>query len=143
MIAASVSMIRKTRVKEKPRTSKKGFLVLQGMSIGLLSGLIGVGGGFLIIPALIHFSGLDVKRAVGTSLLLITTNSLIGFLGDIGAVEIQWNFLLMYTALAVVGIVIGLRVSRFVSNEKLKPAFGWFILCMGVFILCKELFLKG
>jgi hypothetical protein len=100
---------------------------------------VGAGGGFLIIPALVVLSKLPMKQAVGTSLVIIASKSLIGFLGDVANREIDWTFLLSFTAIAVVGIFVGSALSNKISGAKLKPAFGWFVLIMGVFILGKSL----
>src|SRR3546814_20278970 len=94
----------------------------------MLTGLVGAGGGFLIIPALVVLSKLPMKEAVGTSLLIIAAKSLIGFLGESNVNRIDWGFLLAVTALAVAGILIGMALSTKMDGNKLKPAFGWFVL---------------
>jgi uncharacterized membrane protein YfcA len=116
-------------------------ILLEGAIVGFLTGLVGAGGGFLIIPALVIFSKLDMKLAVGTSLLIIAAKSLIGFLGDISNYEIDWNFLLIFTGISVVGIFIGSFLSKKIDGDKLKKGFGFFVLIMGIYILIKELFL--
>lgn len=146
MLFASISMIRKEKKQidkePAPAVSANTFRVgLQGFSVGILTGLVGVGGGFLIVPALVILSGLDMKTAVGTSLLIMSINSLFGFLGDIFHRDIDWIFLLSFSSLAVVGIFIGNALSRKIAGEKLKSGFGWLILVMGVYILFKELIL--
>jgi uncharacterized membrane protein YfcA len=108
----------------------------------MLTGLVGAGGGFLIIPALVLFSKLPMKQAVGTSLLIIAMKSLIGFLGDLSHTTMDWKLLLSVTALAVAGIFIGNALSRKIDAHKLKKGFGWFVLVMGIYIIIKELFLK-
>ena len=142
MLAASYSMI-KGGVKEKEPDEAITYnylaLILQGVVIGILVGLVGAGGGFLIIPALVIFSKLPIKTAIGTSLSIIAVNSLIGFLGDLQTRTMDWNFLLLFSGLAVVGILIGTKLSTYVASDKLKPAFGWFVLIMGVYILGKEI----
>lgn len=115
------------------------LLFLQGILVGLIAGLIGAGGGFLIIPALVWFGKLPMKRAIATSLLIIAVNSLIGFLGDIQNIEIDWQFLLLFTFLSIIGIFIGMYFSNKVDGKKLKRWFGWFVLSMAVFILIREL----
>ncbi len=80
-----------------------------------------------------------MKSAVGTSLFIIAINSLIGFLGDLGNIDIDWVFLLIFTALSIVGIFIGIYFSKFIDGKKLKKAFGWFVLVMGIYIMWKEL----
>lgn len=142
MIAASVSMIRRrTKEQSSSTTSAQNILILsaEGLAVGFLTALVGAGGGFLIIPSLVFFAGLTMKQAVGTSLTIIASNTLIGFLGSLRSdTVIDWKFLVMFSGLAVAGILIGSALSKKVSNEKLKPAFGWFILAMGVYIIARE-----
>ncbi|MBC7775375.1 MAG: sulfite exporter TauE/SafE family protein [Phycisphaerae bacterium] len=148
MVFASYSMIRskKKNVVEKELAGVQKFnylmILLEGAVVGMLTGLVGAGGGFLIIPALVLFSKLPMKQAVGTSLLIIAAKSLIGFTGDLSHYEMDWVLLGTVTALAIVGIFIGNRLSRKVDGDKLKKAFGWFVLVMGIYILIKELYLN-
>jgi uncharacterized membrane protein YfcA len=109
------------------------------IGVGLLAGLVGAGGGFLIIPVLVSKRNIPMKKAIGTSLVIIAANSLIGFTGDLKHTTINWTFLLFITALAVGGIIIGNKLSTYIDGQKLKKGFGWFILAMGISILCKEL----
>lgn len=143
MISSSISMIRKnpfgTNEETQLATSK---IILLGIVIGLLTGFVGVGGGFLIIPTLIYEAKLPMKKAVATSLVIIAFNSLIGFAGSVSNIVINWGFLLSFTAFAVIGIFTGMYLSQRISSEKLKPAFGWFILLTGLYILIKETLLK-
>jgi uncharacterized protein len=144
MLLASVSMIRQSKIRssEKPEIKYTFPLIfLEGIIVGGVTGLVGAGGGFLIIPALVLFAGLPMKKAVGTSLLIIALKSLIGFTGDLGSgQEIDYSFMLLFSAFAMVGILIGTYLTRYIANEKLKPAFGWFVLVMGLYIFTKELF---
>ncbi len=144
MLVASVSMIRKPKNQNdesKEKTYNFPLIFIEGLVVGGITGLVGAGGGFLIIPALVLFAGLPMKQAVGTSLLIIALKSLIGFTGDLGSeLTIDYKFMLLFSAFAMVGILIGSYLTRFISNEKLKPAFGWFVLVMGIYILGKELF---
>jgi uncharacterized protein len=148
MVFASVSMIREKVVEEKndddgiQQHFNYPMILLEGTVVGLLTGFVGAGGGFLIIPALVLFSKLPMKQAVGTSLLIIAAKSLIGFTGDLSHYKMDWSLLLTITALAIVGIFIGNRLSDKVSSEKLKKGFGWFVLVMGIYIIVKELFFK-
>jgi uncharacterized membrane protein YfcA len=145
MVLASVSMIRGNQQKSHPRlvaVVKWHWVVLQGILIGFLTGLVGAGGGFLIIPALVLLTGLNIKIAVGTSLFIIAINSLMGFAGDLLTHPMDWPLLLKITALAIVGTFIGNRFSRKISQEKLKKGFGWFTLVVGAWILLKEFVLK-
>ena len=140
MVAASYKMIRKNKQADL-KENKSGYLMvaLQGILIGILTGLIGAGGGFLIIPALVGMLGMPMKSAVGTSLAIIAVNSLSGFLFSLSHTSIHWLFLSGVTFMAVVGIFIGSHISRRIDGKKLKPAFGWFILIMGFYILAKEM----
>jgi len=112
----------------------------QSMGVGLLAGMVGAGGGFLIIPVLVSKRNIPMKKAIGTSLVIIAANSLIGFTGDLTHTTINWTFLLFITALAVGGIIVGNKLSTYIDGQKLKKGFGWFVLLMGLSILCKELF---
>jgi len=143
MLAASYSMIKGGRPSRESQVLAQynyGGLMLQGAVIGILVGLVGAGGGFLIIPALVIFSKLPMKAAIGTSLSIIAVNSLVGFLGDVQTRTMNWDFLLSFAALAVVGMFIGTKLSTYISGDKLKPTFGWFVLIMGLYILSKEVF---
>lgn len=146
MIAASYSMIKKDK---KKTTESKGeqkinypIIFLEGAVVGVLTGLVGAGGGFLIIPALVILSKLPMKEAVGTSLVIIAAKSLIGFFGEGAETYIDWNLLLSVSAFAIVGIFIGTMLSKKIDGAKLKPAFGWFVLVMGIYIIIKETILK-
>jgi uncharacterized protein len=141
MIIASVTMIRNKQklMQDDPRYNLL-LLIVEGILIGFLTGLVGAGGGFLIIPALVLFTGLPFKTAVGTSLFIIAINSLMGFMGDVLNYTIDWFFLLTITGLAIIGIVIGHYLSVHVSSRRLRYAFGWFVLVTGIYILIRELF---
>ena len=143
MIAASVSMIKKN--KNPIRNSKTNYLQLSiiGFIIGIVTGFLGAGGGFLIIPALLFFANLPMKQAVGTSLLIIFINSAIGFGGDLyKGTPIDYFFLLIITGIALIGMGIGIKLSKKTDGAKLKPLFGWFVLVMGIYIIAKEIFLR-
>ena len=147
MLAASVSMIRNKRkdgeegeVEAEPQFNVPA-IIAEGAVVGVLTGIVGAGGGFLIIPALVLFAKIPMKKAVGTSLLIIAAKSLIGFIGDVQRpdLEIDWNLLLSVTAIAVVGIFIGIYLAKFIDGKKLKKGFGWFVLLMAIYIIGKQL----
>lgn len=146
MIAASYSMIRKDKKKAEDNAGEQKFnyplILAEGGIVGVLTGLVGAGGGFLIIPALVVLSKLPMKMAVGTSLAIIAAKSLIGFSGELGSASIDWTFLLTISAFAIVGIFVGTALSKKIDGAKLKPAFGWFVLVMGIYIILKETLLK-
>jgi uncharacterized membrane protein YfcA len=144
MLSASISMIRsrKSEADNAVRSVSFSRLAMYGIMIGLVTGFLGAGGGFLLIPALVLLLNLPMKKAIGTSLLIIAMNSLIGFLGDIGNYEMNWPFLLTIASIAVAGIFIGTYLGKKIPGAKLKKGFGWFVLIMGVYILVKELYLK-
>lgn len=144
MIAAANAMIRNgknTTGSKLPKTKLNLIKLLSyGVAVGLATGFLGAGGGFLLIPTLVLFVGLPMKEAIGTSLLIIALNSLIGFTGDLGHFSIEWGFLSLITLIAIVGIIIGGLINKKVKGEKLKKGFGWFVMVMGIFILIRELF---
>lgn len=142
MIVASYSMIKKGKPDADDAAAEQKFnyplILLEGSVVGMLTGLVGAGGGFLIIPALVLLSKLPMKEAVGTSLVIIAVKSLIGFFGESGRSLMDWKFLIVVTVFAIIGIFIGFALSKKIDGEKLKPAFGWFVLVMGVYIIFKE-----
>jgi uncharacterized membrane protein YfcA len=143
MILASIAMITKRGEPENGDDRfRVGYLVIEGLLIGFLTGLVGAGGGFLIIPALVLLTGLPFKTAVGTSLFIIAINSLSGFLGDILNYTIDWKFLLIITGLAIIGILIGNQLGKKLPSKNLRKSFGWFTLVMGTWILVKEIFMN-
>ncbi|QCR21529.1 sulfite exporter TauE/SafE family protein [Pontibacter sp. SGAir0037] len=153
MVFASVSMIRAGSAKKEeaapkgasehqaPENFNYAGILAEGLVVGTVTGLVGAGGGFLIIPALVIFSKLDMKMAVGTSLLIIAAKSLFGFVGDIFNYSIDWLFLLIFSAVSIAGIYIGSALSGKIQAAKLKSGFGWFVLLMGVYIILKEVYL--
>jgi uncharacterized membrane protein YfcA len=143
MVSASVSMISdkkaKNAIQEGPLVFNYPLIVVEGAVVGLLTGLVGAGGGFLIIPALVMLTKLPMKKAVGTSLLIIAAKSLIGFTGDLSQQTMDWSLLLSVTLMAVLGIFAGNALSKKIDGNKLKKGFGWFVLIMGIYMLLKEM----
>ncbi len=142
MLPAAWSMIKPSKPTVVSGTYNQSYvhLTLYGIVIGLVTGFMGAGGGFLLIPALVLLAKLPIKKAIGTSLLLIAANSLIGFIGDLDHLAIDWSFLIQITLLAVGGILFGARMGKNINGEKLKKGFGWFILLMSIYILILEIF---
>ena len=143
MIASAVSMIKKNKgFTAHKMTNQLNYplIILAGIGIGLLTGIIGIGGGFLIIPTLVLLLNIDMKKAVATTLFIIAIKSLVGFLGDIGHTEINWTFLVLFTALSTIGIYFGTYLSTYIKTVNLKKSFGWMILLVSATILYKELF---
>ncbi|WP_238395232.1 sulfite exporter TauE/SafE family protein [Mucilaginibacter sp. 14171R-50] len=148
MVLAASAMIRTGNANDRELTASSRPLNLPklfgyGIAIGLATGILGAGGGFLLIPALVLLVGLHIKEAVGTSLLIIALNSLIGFTGDLGHFTINWFFLLKITAIAIAGIFVGGMLNKKIDGSKLKKGFGWFVLAMGSYIVIKELVLSS
>lgn len=139
MLLSSVSMIRKNKKEDKRNIQPYYLTFIQGLVIGTITGLIGAGGGFLYVPALVLWANLPMKKAVGTSLVIITINSLIGFTGDIQNIDIGWTFLLTFSAFTIIGILVGSYFSKSVSNQNLKKGFGYFTLFMACCIIYMEL----
>jgi uncharacterized membrane protein YfcA len=147
MIPAAFSMLKKPKEKEQKSddTAKYNYplILIEGLLVGGITGMIGAGGGFLIIPALVILANIDMKVAVGTSLVIIAFKSLIGFfLGDALTMDIDWAFLAVFTGISLVGIFIGSNLSNFIDGAKLKKGFGYFIFVMAIFIFYMEFFVK-
>ncbi|WP_310560645.1 sulfite exporter TauE/SafE family protein [Flavobacterium sp.] len=145
MIFASVRMIKPLTENNVTENEKLNYIkiALLGICIGLISGFVGAGGGFLIVPTLLIFAKTPMKMAIGTSLLIVAAQSLIGFTGDIMSDQIiDWKLLEYFTLASIVGIFIGNFISKKVADEKLKTGFGWFVLAMGIYIIIRELFLS-
>ena len=144
MIVASISMIRERENGRNFEVEEVSYnyplIIIEGIVVGLLTGIVGAGGGFLIIPALVILAKLPMKKAVATSLLIIAFKSLIGFIGDVQNMDIEWTFLLIFTGLSIAGIWLGVYLNNFINGKKLKKAFGWFVLLMGIYIIGSELY---
>lgn len=142
MLMASIKMIRSKKAPASHTETislRIPILLAYGILIGLVTGFLGAGGGFLIIPTLVLLLNLPMKKAVATSLLIIAMNSLIGFLGDIGHFDIDWPFLTIITIIAITGIFIGSALGKKIEGAQLKKGFGWFVLVMSIFIIIKEI----
>ena len=140
MLLAATSMIYKRKEKRKENKIKYTAITLEGLVVGVFTGIVGAGGGFLIIPALVLLGGLSMKKAIGTSLMIISVKSLIGFTGDLStALNIDWFFLSSFCFFSVLGMGLGLHISKFIEGEKLKKVFGWLVLLIGLFVFIKEL----
>jgi uncharacterized membrane protein YfcA len=147
MIPAAFSMLKKRVDKEQkagePIRYNYPLILLEGLLVGAVTGIIGAGGGFLIIPVLVILANIDMKVAIGTSLIIIAFKSLLGFfLGDALTMEIDWSFLSMFTGISFVGIFIGSYLSNFINGNKLKKVFAYFIFVMAIFIFYMEFFVK-
>lgn len=145
MLLAAYSMfVEKSNREERVYNQRSKLLIAgEGIVVGVLTGLVGAGGGFLVIPALVVLGGLPMKKAVGTSLLIIASKSLIGFTGDISNYDMNWRLLISVSALAISGVFVGNNLSKHISGIKLKKGFAVFIVIMGVYIIVKELFLTN
>ncbi len=145
MIPAAFSMLNKREIfiKKEHITYNYPLILVEGLLVGGITGFIGAGGGFLIIPALVILANIEMKVAVGTSLIIIALKSLLGFfLGDALTMDIDWTFLTIFTGLSLIGIFIGSYLSNFINGEKLKRGFGYFIFIMAIFIFYMEFFVK-
>ena len=145
MIVASQSMIRKPMDPSKLTANQPihlGKALLRGLEVGVLTGLLGAGGGFIIIPVLVFSFHLPMQKAIGTSLLIIAMNSLFGFAGDLSHQVFDWQLLIPLTLIAITGTFIGRKLGESVPGERLKKWFGWFVRIMGIYIIIHELFIK-
>ena len=140
MIFGALSVLKK-KSQDTQNEEKRNLILIgiQTFTIGIIIGLVGAGGGFLIIPSLILFAKLPMRKAVGTSLFIIAMNSLVGFIGDVQNLEIDWTFLLTFSAISVVGIFIGMYLTKYTNESQLKKIFAYFVLFMAAIILLKEM----
>ena len=141
IIISSIPMMKQPITEPNTTTSEKnyGLLIVIGLAVGVLTGLIGAGGGFIIVPALVLFARITIKQAVATSLIIIAFNSLVGFCSDLSLLKIEWDFLILFTALSILGILIGTYISSFVRESTLKTNFARFMIIMAAIIIFKEL----
>ena len=140
MIFGALSVLKK-KSQDNNNEEKRNLILIgiQTFTIGIIIGLVGAGGGFLIIPSLILFAKLPMRKAVGTSLFIIAMNSLVGFIGDVQNLVIDWTFLLTFSAISVVGIFIGMYLTKYTNESQLKKIFAYFVLVMAAIILLKEM----
>ncbi len=141
MLLAAISMLRDSKDREVEKNKEHNYLLIaiEGLVVGGITGFVGAGGGFLIIPGLVILAGLEMKEAVGTSLMIIAIKSLLGFTGDVmNHSGIDWQFLGIFSFLSIIGIFIGVYAGHYIPGKKLKPMFGWFVLILGAYIIYKE-----
>ena len=144
MIPAGITMLRSKQYTPKSNTVSYNYplILLEGIVIGAITGLIGAGGGFLIIPALVILANIEIKTAIGTSLIIIAIKSLSGFfLGDAFTLDINWSFLTLFTSLSLIGIFVGAYLANFLNGQRLKKGFAYFIFVMATFIFYMEFFI--
>ncbi len=140
MIFGALSVLKKKSQNTNNEEKRNLILIgIQTFTIGIIIGLVGAGGGFLIIPSLILFAKLPIRKAVGTSLFIIAMNSLVGFIGDVQNLVIDWTFLLTFSAVSVVGIFIGMYLTKYTNESQLKKIFAYFVILMATIILLKEM----
>jgi len=140
---AAIAMIRNRKDKNGSQRRElkydKLLILIEGSVVGFITGLVGAGGGFIIIPVLVLFSKLNMKSAIATSLVIIAIKSLIGFIGDIENHDIDWSFLVKFSSISVAGIYIGQAIGMKIDGTRLKKGFGYFILIIATSILIKEI----
>lgn len=145
MFFSALRMLKPSMNNRTPRVEgdkpAAAWLLLRGFIVGIITGLLGIGGGFLIVPALYFLAKLPVKTAIGTALLIITVNSLFSFLSSFSSMDLDWLLLIRFSLGAIVGIMIGTRLSRKIRGDYLKKIFGWFVLSISFYIVYKEFFL--
>ena len=152
MAIASILMIRKGSQKKDSKNGKfeaveqpshKGisqWLIIsaEGFGVGILTGFVGVGGGFLIVPALVLLGGIPMKEAIGTSLIITSANSASGFLGYISQVKVDWNLIISFTIAASAGTLLGAYLTRYIDAKQLQKSFGYFVLVVAILVLIKR-----
>tara|TARA_B110000003_G_scaffold54069_1_gene53932 strand:- start:695 stop:1489 length:795 start_codon:yes stop_codon:yes gene_type:complete len=141
ILLSSVSMLKKNEpvIAQKLNNTNYSLLTFIGLGVGILTGLIGAGGGFIIVPALVLFANLKIKNAVATSMVIITVNALFGFCSDISQINIDWFFLIIITFISILGIILGSYLSNFVNEQSLKKNFARFIFLIALVIIYNEL----
>jgi uncharacterized membrane protein YfcA len=139
MVLASYSMIFGRAEKKESKSLNKVYLAALGLIVGVVTGFVGAGGGFIIIPVLNRFAGLKIKKAIGTSLFIIALNSLIGFLGDVITIDPDWMLLFKLSSLALLGVWVGTYFNSKVPAKYLKKGFGFFVLILGSWIIYNQI----
>lgn len=142
MLMTSLAMLRGRKPVDPSKQHEQmplGKVLLDGSAVGLVTGLVGAGGGFLVVPALALLGGLPMSLAVGTSLVVIAMKSFAGLAGYLTTVQIDWGMTLAVTAVAVVGSLIGSKIAGRIPEDRLRAVFGWFVLAMGVFMLSQDI----
>ena len=141
MIATAIAMLRGRKKRDTVEQTKLplGKILIEGLVVGLVTGLVGAGGGFLVVPALALLGGLAMPVAVGTSLLVISMKSFAGLAGYLTTVSLDWPLVLGVTGMALIGALIGARLTKVVPEQALRKGFGVFVLVMGIFVLSQEL----
>lgn len=145
MLVTAVAMMRprKEPAPGAPRPVSLARILAAGLAVGLVAGLVGAGGGFLVVPALVLFGGLDMRRAIGTSLMVIALQSFAGFAGHISHTHVDWQLTGIVTVMAVIGSLAGVRLARRLSTEALRRGFAWFVLAMAVFMVGRQVSLAA
>lgn len=140
MLLASMNMLLKKENKPSNISGKKRIILITilGFIVGVVTGIVGVGGGFLIVPALVILGRVPIKKSIGTSLFIISLNSLSGFSGYLGQFEIPWKFLILFTVFTSIGTFLGTYCIRFIDQKLLKKIFAIFLIIMGALILYKN-----
>lgn len=152
MVMASVLMIRKggknkdvksNELEQVKKTAHKDIpqwlaILVEGFGVGILTGFVGVGGGFLIIPALVLLGGIPMKEAIGTSLLIIAAKSATGFLGYVSQVAVDWNLIVSFTIAASAGTLLGAYLTKHIDAKQLQKSFGYFVLVVAILVLVKR-----
>ena len=139
MLIAGIKMIKPGKLPQAAGQNNPVRLALQGIITGAITGFIGIGGGFIIVPSLVLFAGLSMKKAIGTSLFIITVNCLVGLLTNISEVgNMDYNFLTLFCALTITGIIFGTWLTKYIPDKNLKPAFGWIIIGMSTIVFLRS-----
>lgn len=138
MLASSILMIKGREESTETKRPKTSLLIFSGLIVGIISGIVGVGGGFLIVPALVLLANIPMKKAIGTSLVVISLSSLTGFIGHALHMDIPWSFLVKFILFSGAGIILGTNLVKYIPQAKLKVSFGYFLILMGGFILYKN-----